>query len=117
MGTLFLSHHHHEVLLIFYSQTDDNLYALVFSMVAGTFKLSIGSSSSSTPIVPGLTKIKLALSPGSPRATLLDSAGNVVFDGSPAGYTYTATPTVYNFNYYVAGKSSRLLKGWGPVAD
>lgn len=85
------------------AQTDDNLYAIVFATAAGSLKLSIGSSSSTTSIVAGVNKIKLALAVGSPTATLYNSAGAALVTFAPSGFTYTGSScTVYNFNYHAA---------------
>jgi glucan endo-1,3-alpha-glucosidase len=83
-------------------QTDDNLYAVVFATAPGSLQLSIGSSNSTTAITPGVNKIKLALSPGSPTAVLRDGGGNILIDFSPSGFTYVTKPSAYNFNYHMA---------------
>jgi glucan endo-1,3-alpha-glucosidase len=83
-------------------QTDDNLYAVVFSTGPGSLELSIGSSHSTTAISTGVNKIKLPLSPGSPTARLLDSEGKLLISFSPSGFTYVTNPPAYNFNYYLA---------------
>lgn len=84
-------------------QTDDNLYALVFAADSGSLNLSIGKSSSSFSISPGVNKIKLPLDVGSPHAVLYDTAGNVVVDFAPSGFSYTGySCSTYNFNYYTA---------------
>ncbi|KDQ19482.1 glycoside hydrolase family 71 protein [Botryobasidium botryosum FD-172 SS1] len=80
--------------------TDDNLYAVVFATGSGSLTLSIGSSSSTTNVGAGVTKIKLPLSPGSPRARLTTSRGTVDF--APSNFNVVSNPSVYNFNYFVA---------------
>ena len=89
-------------MIVAFVQTDDNLYAVVFARGPGSLQLSIGSSSSTTPVNAGVTKIKLALSPGSPTAVLRDNGGNVILTFSPSGFTYVTNPPAYNFNYYMA---------------
>jgi len=84
--------------------TDDNIYAVVFSVGTYTLQLSIGSSSGSFPITPGVNKIKLAMSPGSPTARLVDSGGATVLTFSPS-FSVVSNPQTYNFNYYIAASS------------
>ncbi|KAJ7589885.1 hypothetical protein C8J56DRAFT_1139566 [Mycena floridula] len=91
---------------------DDNLYAMVFSMVSGTLQLTMGSSSSSTPIFPGITKVALPLSPGAPRAVLLDASGHVLIDGT-APWSFIHSPQVYNFNSYTSGFPSDRISPIG----
>jgi glucan endo-1,3-alpha-glucosidase len=91
-----------QIILMTSIQTDDNLYAVVFATGPGSLQLSIGSSNRTTAISPGVNKIKLPLSPGSPTALLRDSNGNLLLSFSPSGFTYVTKPAAYNFNYYMA---------------
>ncbi|KAF8337420.1 alpha-1,3-glucanase, partial [Cantharellus anzutake] len=81
--------------------TDDNLYATIFAAKIATLKLQIGSSNITSNIRVGVNKVSLPLSPGSPTATLVSGEADFI-KFSPSGFTYTATPTAYNFNYYMA---------------
>lgn len=84
-------------------QSDDALYAIVLAAQAGSLKLSIGSSTSTTSISPGINKIKLGLAVGSPSATLYSTSGAVLVSFAPSGFTYSGNScSVYNFNYYTA---------------
>ena len=89
--------------LLQFLQTDDNLYSLIFATGSGSLHLSIGSSSSSFSISPGVNKVKLPLDIGTPHAVLYDSAGSVAVDFAPSGFSYTGNScSAYNFNYYTA---------------
>ncbi len=85
-------------------KTDDYLWAIVFAKTSGSLKLQIGTSSGTFPIQAGVNKVQLPLSPGSPTATLLRGTTPVLIF-QPPGFTYTANPTAYNFNFYMAASS------------
>lgn len=104
----FVSHTTGQIAFLYHltglsSQSEDFLYAVVFASGPGTLKLSIGTSSSSSPIVAGVNKIKLKLSPGaSAKATLMDSAGKILVDFAPKDFTFDPSPKAFNFNYRMA---------------
>lgn len=75
----------------------------MFATQGGSLVLSIGSSSSTTTISPGINKIKLAAAVGTPTAVLYSSSGQILVDFAPSGFTYTGNSCAdYNFNYYTA---------------
>ena len=73
----------------------------MFSVGTYTLNLSIGLSSGSFRITPGVNKVKLAMALGSPTAKLVDSGGTTVLSFSP-GFSVVSSPSTYNFNYYIA---------------
>lgn len=83
------------------SQTDDYVYCVVFSTGTYTLNLSVGTSSGSFPVVPGVNKFKLSMSTGSPVAQLIDSSGKTVLSFS-SGFPIVSDPLTYSFNYYIA---------------
>lgn len=86
-----------------FPQTDDYLWAVVFSTGPGTFELRSGSNVATFNVVPGVNKFKVANSPGTIRGVLKDRKGAVITDVNPgSSFTFTEHPSSYNFNAYVA---------------
>lgn len=85
-------------------QTDDNIYCVVFSTGTYSLALSVGSSSGTFSITPGVNTVKLAMATGTPTAKLLDSNGNTVLSFNSV-FSIVSNPTTYNFNYYIAASS------------
>ncbi|KAG8966466.1 hypothetical protein FRC03_011915 [Tulasnella sp. 419] len=81
--------------------TSDYLWALLFSKGSGTFTLTSGSNSQTFGVVAGVNKFKMAQSVGEVGAKLVRDS-TTVFNFIPSGFTFTHSPTTYNFNAYVA---------------
>lgn len=88
-----------------WDRTDDNMYALVFATDSGTVTLTAGSNTETYPVTKGVNKLKLASSPGSMSAKLVRNGQTVTSYDAGSAFTYTATPTTYNFNYFVGSSS------------
>ena len=80
--------------------TDDNLYAVVMSTGPASVTLTAGSTSQTFAVQAGLTKLKIPSAPGGMGGSMVRS-GQTVASYTSSGFTYTLTPTIYNFNYYV----------------
>jgi glucan endo-1,3-alpha-glucosidase len=88
-----------------WDRTDDDMYALVFATDSGTVTLTAGSNTQIYPVTKGVNKLKLASSPGSMSAKLVRNGQTVTSYDAGSAYTYTLTPTTYNFNYFVGSSS------------
>ena len=84
--------------------TDDTLYAIVFTTGAADVTLTSGSNSKTFSVSGGLTKLKIDADFGGISGKILRS-GNQVASYASAGFSYTATPSTYNFNYYLGSSS------------
>lgn len=88
-----------------WDRTDDNMYALVFATDSATVTLKAGSNTQTYPVTKGVNKLKLASSPGSMSAKLVRNGQTVTSYDAGSAFTYTTTPTTYNFNYFVGSSS------------
>ncbi|KAG8958693.1 hypothetical protein FRC03_008903 [Tulasnella sp. 419] len=84
-----------------YIWTTDNLWCVLFAKEAGTLQLCSGSSCATFQVSSGVNKLKVASAPGKISAKLTRN-GAEVFNFSPAGFSYTNSPSNYNFNAFVA---------------
>ncbi|TRM58181.1 glycoside hydrolase [Schizophyllum amplum] len=84
----------------------DNMWAAVFSTAPATVTLRCGSSSTTTTIGAGITKLSAPLSAGQMTVTM-ERAGQTIIDYTPADYTYTLNPATYNYNAWVG--SARVV--------
>ncbi|KAF9456254.1 glycoside hydrolase [Collybia nuda] len=79
----------------------DTLWAVVFSTSTSTVTLKCGSSSQTfSNVAPGVTKLKIPLSPGKITVTMVKN-GATVINQTPSDYTFITNPTIYNENAYV----------------
>lgn len=85
--------------------TTDYVWAVVFNTAAATLTVSSGSSSQTFSVGAGVAKVKVPSAAGAIRATLSRGGVNVV-DVAPTTFSYTLSPTTYNYNAFVAGGSS-----------
>lgn len=88
-----------------WDRTDDNLYALVFATDSATVTLTAGKNTQTYPVTQGVNKLKLASAPGSITAKLVRNGQTVTSYDAGSAYTYTETPSTYNFNYFVGSSS------------
>ena len=84
-----------------WNDTDDFVYALVFATADGVATLTSGTNSERYAVKTGLNKIKLAMSPGSVTVKVRRNGVDVVSYDSTGSFSYTNTPSSYNFNYMV----------------
>ena len=85
--------------------TDDNLYAVVLAKSDATVTLTSGSSSESFSVSAGLTKLKMASAVGSISAQMTRSGSVVASYSAGSAFSYTDSPTTYNYNYLVGSSS------------
>jgi glucan endo-1,3-alpha-glucosidase len=84
-----------------WEETEDNVYALVFSTGDGVVTMTSGSNKETYAVSAGLNKIKLGMSAGSVTIKLTRNGSNVFSYDSTGEFTYTNSPTTYNFNLFV----------------
>lgn len=104
MGTLFLAQstsNRSPLTLVATSKTDDYLWALVFAKAPGTITIASGSNSKVFNVAAGVSKLQVPQAPGGVSATFVRS-GQTVYRFAPGGFTFTASPSSYNFNAHVA---------------
>ena len=88
-----------------YDWTDDNLYAVVLAQSDATVTLTSGSSSESFSVSAGLTKLKMASAVGSISAQMTRSGSVVASYSAGSAFSYTDSPSTYNYNYLVGSSS------------
>ncbi|KAG8932422.1 hypothetical protein FRC03_011917 [Tulasnella sp. 419] len=81
--------------------TQDYLWAVLFSTGTGTLTLSSGSNTQSFNVVAGVNRFQLAQNVGGVNARLVRGS-TTIFNFTPSGFTFTHSPSTYNFNAYVA---------------
>lgn len=84
--------------------TTDFLWAVVLSTGDATVTLTSGSNTENFSVKAGLTKLKIANSPGGMSGQITRN-GAVVASYNGAGFTYTDSPSTYNYNYFVGSSS------------
>ncbi|WVO19777.1 uncharacterized protein IAS62_001067 [Cryptococcus decagattii] len=89
-----------------WSYTDDYLYAVAMTIDAATVTLTSGSITETFSVSAGLTKLKIAMSAGSISGSISRSGNTVASYDADSAFTYTTSPTTYNFNYFVGSSSS-----------
>jgi glucan endo-1,3-alpha-glucosidase len=67
------------------------MWAIAFSTAPATVVLKCGSSSSSFSVGPGVSKLKIPLSPGKMTVQMIRN-GQTIIDYTPDGYTYITNP-------------------------
>ncbi|KAJ9112555.1 hypothetical protein QFC19_000572 [Naganishia cerealis] len=88
-----------------WDRTDDNLYALVFATDSATVTLTAGKNTQSYAVSKGVNKLKLSSSAGSITAKMVRNGKTVSSYDAGSAYTYTESPSTYNFNYFVGSSS------------
>ncbi|ODO07533.1 glucan endo-1,3-alpha-glucosidase agn1 [Cryptococcus wingfieldii CBS 7118] len=89
-----------------YSYTEDYLYAVVMATEAATVTLTSGSTTESFSVEAGLTKLRISLAAGSISGTITRSGSTVASYDAGSDFSYTTSPTTYNYNYFVGSSSS-----------
>ncbi|ODN90837.1 hypothetical protein L198_06154 [Cryptococcus wingfieldii CBS 7118] len=85
-----------------WNYTEDNLYVWVALKSAATVSITSGSNTVSWSLAAGVSKLSVASSAGTIGASIVRSGSTVKSYSSSGSFTYTLTPTDYNFNYFVA---------------
>ncbi|OCF33259.1 hypothetical protein I316_05000 [Kwoniella heveanensis BCC8398] len=88
-----------------WSYTEDYLYAVVLSTDGAEVTLTSGGSSQTFTVSAGLSKLKIPLSAGSISGSITRSGSTVASYDAGSSFTYTTTPSTYNFNYFVGSSS------------
>ena len=88
-----------------WDETEDNVYALVFSTGDGVVTMTSGSNKETYAVSAGLNKIKLGMSAGSVTIKLTRNGSNVFSYDSTGEFSYTTSPANYNYNYFVGNSS------------
>ncbi|KAL7419434.1 hypothetical protein Q5752_006272 [Cryptotrichosporon argae] len=86
--------------------TDDNLYAVVLTTGPAVVTLTAGSNTETFAVEAGLTKLKLASATGSMSGSIVRDGETTASYSAGSDFTYTDTPSSYNFNYFVGSSSS-----------
>lgn len=73
----------------------------MFSTGPAAVTLTSGSNTKTFVISAGITKLKLESAAGSIRGTMTRD-GKIILDVAPSGFTYTTSPSTYNYNAFVA---------------
>ncbi|WWC71473.1 uncharacterized protein I206_105431 [Kwoniella pini CBS 10737] len=82
--------------------TDDLLYVWVVLKSAATVTASSGNNTVSWNLGAGVNKVSVKSAAGSIGAKIIRNGATVKSYDSTGSFTYTNTPTDYNFNYFVA---------------
>lgn len=86
-----------------YELDQDQLWAVVFTTAAANVTLSTSAAKNQTFSVPaGLSKLNMPLTVGGYMQGSIMRNGKSVVSLKPSGYTFTATPSSYNYNAFVA---------------
>lgn len=86
----------------YWNNTDDNLYVWVALKAAATVTITSGSNTGSWSLPAGVSKIGIASAAGSITGKIVRSGTTVKSYDSSGSFSYTLTPTDYNYNYFVA---------------
>ena len=87
-----------------FGETDDYLWAVVISTKPAKLTLTSGPNSGQFSVTAGVHKFKIPNGYGGIRATLADAITGLVSVNVDPGtaFTYTSSPSAYNFNAFVA---------------
>ncbi|KZT29607.1 glycoside hydrolase family 71 protein [Neolentinus lepideus HHB14362 ss-1] len=86
-----------------YELDQDQLWAVVFTTAASTVTLSTSAKTNQTFSVPaGVSKLNMPLTVGGYMQGQIVRSGKTIVSLSPSGYSFTATPSSYNYNAFVA---------------
>ncbi|KAL1746452.1 glycosyl hydrolase family 71-domain-containing protein [Schizophyllum fasciatum] len=100
-----------------YDWATDAMWAVVFSTGPATVTIRCGSSSNTTTVGAGITKLLTPLSPGQMTVTMV-RGGQTVINYTPTDYTYVTNPkcgAAYRLNlYYQANVGSGMA---GPTTS
>ncbi|WVQ95055.1 hypothetical protein IAU59_002147 [Kwoniella sp. CBS 9459] len=85
-----------------WNYTDDLLYVWVVLKAASQVTVTSGTNSVTWNLPAGVSKLSIVSKPGTIGAKIVRSGATVKSYNSTGAFTYTNTPTDYNFNYFVA---------------
>lgn len=88
-----------------YKSTEDKFFGTVFATAPGKITLSCapdGSDAVTSDIPAGVSKIAHPLVTGGAMRAVLTRENEEVVNFKPEGFTFTATPQVFNYNSFVA---------------
>ncbi|OCF75909.1 hypothetical protein I204_03206 [Kwoniella mangroviensis CBS 8886] len=85
-----------------WNNTDDLLYVWVVLKSAATVIVTSGSNSVSWNLSAGVNKVSVKSAAGSIGAKIVRSGSTVKSYDSTGSFTYTTSPSDYNYNYFVA---------------
>ncbi|WWD02288.1 hypothetical protein V865_000327 [Kwoniella europaea PYCC6329] len=85
-----------------WNNTDDLLYVWVVLKSAATVTVTSGSNSVSWNLSAGVNKVSVKSAAGSIGAKIIRSGSTVKSYDSTGSFTYTTSPSDYNYNYFVA---------------
>ncbi|TFK49592.1 glycoside hydrolase family 71 protein [Heliocybe sulcata] len=86
-----------------YELDQDQLWAVVFSTAAATVTLSTSATTNQTfSVAAGVSKLNMPLTVGGYMQGQIIRSGKTVVSLKPSGYNFTAKPTSYNYNAFVA---------------
>ncbi|KAL9710637.1 hypothetical protein Ac2012v2_006175 [Leucoagaricus gongylophorus] len=88
---------------------EDYLWTLVLATQPGQVTLACGSSKQQFTVDSGVNKLKLPLSPGRITISMVRD-GRTLINQTPADFTYSSNPDLYNFNVYVGTFSGLFLR-------
>jgi len=88
-----------------WDRTDDNLYAVVLTKADAIVALTSGSTTQTFSVSAGLTKLKMPSSTGSMSGQIHRSGSLVASYSAGSKFSYTDSPSTYNFNYMVGSSS------------
>ncbi|KAL1734726.1 glycosyl hydrolase family 71-domain-containing protein, partial [Schizophyllum commune] len=83
-----------------YDWATDAMWAVVFSTGQATVTIRCGSSSNTTTVGAGITKLLTPLSPGQMTVTMVRNSQTII-NYTPTDYTYVTNPATYNYNAWV----------------
>ncbi|KAF4604919.1 hypothetical protein EYR40_003702 [Pleurotus pulmonarius] len=82
--------------------TQDFLWAVVLLASPAQVTLACGPNTQTTDVPAGLAKLKLPLTTDCDVSSTVSRDGRLVIDFHPKGFHFSTTPTMYNFNAFVA---------------
>jgi glucan endo-1,3-alpha-glucosidase len=88
-----------------WEKTDDNLYAVVMTTGPAIVSLTSGSTTTTFSVQAGLSKLKVPSNVGSISGSINRDGAAVASYNAGNAFSYTNTPTTYNFNYFVGSSS------------
>ena len=91
-----------------FKATEDKFFGTVFATAPGKITLSSapdGSDAVTTDVPAGVSKIAHPLVVGGNMKAILTRDNKEVVNLTPAGFTFTATPQVFNYNAFVAASA------------
>ncbi|KAK4684846.1 glucan endo-1,3-alpha-glucosidase, partial [Tremellales sp. Uapishka_1] len=85
--------------------TEDNLYAVVLTTGPAIVEITSGGTSSTFSVSGGLTKLKVSSKVGQMSGSIVRDGSTVASYNSGSSFSYTNSPSSYNFNYMIGSSS------------